>query len=188
MNNNIQKLLKYPQVVRLFLKYPNRNFTILEIAKETHIPYATTWRHIQRLDKSGLLSIEKIGEYNVCRLNKKSPLVEKIKAFLELELSPHRLAVEEFIKKAKKIRAIEKIILFGSVARGEEKLTSDVDIALIGRKDKNIDDKIIDITNEVLEKTRIKIVPILLTKKEVKKETPLSQELNKGEVLYERTE
>ncbi len=187
MNTTIQKLLKYPEVIRLFFKYPERTFTVLEIAKETKVPYATAWRYIQKLEQSGVIFIEKIGGYNACKLNKKSPLVNKLKKFLELELSPHKLAVRNFTKEAKKIKGIEKIILFGSVARGEEKLTSDVDIALIGKKNKTLENRVINVTNDILEKTRIKIVPILLNKKEAMERVRLTEELNEGEVLYERT-
>lgn len=188
MNTNIQKLLKYPAIIKLFFRYPDRNFTILEMSKETRIPYATAWRYVLKLEQSGVVFIEKIGGYNVCRLNKSSPLVKQMTVFLELELSPHRLAVKEFTREAKKIKDVEKVILFGSVARGDEKLTSDADIALVCKKEKNIENKIVDITALVLKKTRIKIVPILLTRKESKEKVQLTEELEKGEVLYERTE
>lgn len=187
MNTTIQKLVKYPAVIKIFFKYPKRNFTILEISKETNISYSTTWRYIQKLEKSGLLFIEKIGGYNICRLNRNSPLGNRLKEYLMLELSPHRLAVEEFTREMKKIKGIDKIILFGSVARKKEKLTSDVNVALIGKKNKTLENKVIDITDQVLEKTRINIVPILLTKKEIKEKTQLAEELDKGEILYERT-
>ncbi len=186
MDTTIQKLLKYPAVIKLFLKYSKRNFTVREISRETMMPYATTWRYIQKLEQSGIIFIEKIGGYNVCKLNRNSPLIDKLKEFLDLELSPHRLAAKEFTEHAKKIKGIEQIILFGSVAKGEEKLTSDVDIALIAKKDKRIENKIIVITKEILEKTQISIIPIILDKKEVKEKSQLAEELGKGEVLYER--
>lgn len=187
MNTIIQNILKYPAIIRLFFRYPERNFTILEISKKTNTSYATTWRYIQRLEQSGIIFIEKIGAYNVCKLNKNSPLAEKASKYLELELSPHRLAAKEFINEARKIINIEKAILFGSVAKGKEKLTSDVDIALICKKDKNLENRIVNIANKTLERTRIKIVPIMLSRKEAKEKVQLIKELDKGEILYERT-
>ena len=94
------------------------------------------------------------------------------------------MAANDFVEETKGVEGIEKIILFGSVARGEEKLTSDTDIAIIGKKDKNLENKITDIAGRVLEKTRIKVVPVLLTKKEVTGK--LAEELKAGEVLYEK--
>ena len=37
----------------------------------------------------------------------------------------------EFVGKLRKIKGILQIILFGSVAKGEDKATSDIDIAII---------------------------------------------------------
>ena len=188
MKTTIQKISKYPKIIKIFLDFPNRNFTPLELSKETKISYSTCWRYVQDLDKAGIINIEKIGEYNVCKLNKNSPLIGQLKKFLSLQLSPHMLAVKEFVKKVKGIKNIEKIILFGSVAEGKEKLGSDIDIAIfVDKMDKNIEDDITNISDKILERSNMKIIPMVLTENELKGNKQFTNELKKGVVLYERS-
>jgi predicted nucleotidyltransferase len=188
MKITVQKIIKYPEIVNLFLNYPDRNFTPLEISRITKTPYTTTWRYVQSLEKAGVIFIERIGEYNVCKLNKSSPLLEELKSFLKLELSPHWLAINEFLKKVKGLRHIQKIILFGSVAKGVEKLTSDIDIAvMVDKKDVKLEDKISDIVSDLAEKSKMVIVPLILSKNELKDNKQFTTELKKGKILYERS-
>lgn len=187
MKTTIQKILKYPKIIKMFLDFPNRNFTPLELSKKTEISYSTCWRYVQVLDEAGIIHVEKIGEYNVCRLNKNSPLIEQLKKFLRLQLSPHMLAIKEFIKQVKGLKNIEKIILFGSVAEGKERLGSDIDIAVfVDKKDNKIEDEITDISDKILEKSKMKIISILLTKNELRGNKQFADELKKGVILYER--
>ncbi|MFQ6052344.1 MAG: nucleotidyltransferase domain-containing protein [Candidatus Hydrothermarchaeota archaeon] len=98
------------------------------------------------------------------------------------------MAAKEFSKKVKKMKGVEKIILFGSVAKRKERLTSDVDIAvMVQRKNKDLEREITRITERILEKSRMKIVPIILTSKELEDNEQFSRELKEGEILYERT-
>lgn len=186
MKTTIQKLSRYPAILSLFIKHPDRNLTPMEISKITNISYPTTWRYVHDIEKAGIIFIEKIGEYNICRLNKKSPLIKEIKGLIELELSPHRLAVKEFIRHVKKLKETDKVIMFGSIARGEEKLTSDVDIALlVNNKTEELEKQISIIVEDVLEKTKMRVIPIILTKDE-KIDKQFAEELRKGQVLYAR--
>lgn len=185
VKTTIQKLTKYPAVLRLFLGYPNRNFTPLEISRITKISYATTWRFIHDLEMAGVITIEKIGGYNVCRLNQKSPIIGELRDFVELELSPHRLAVSRFVDRVKKLKHVEKVILFGSVAKGKEKLTSDVDVALLVGEKYRLEKKVVEVADEILGETKMKIIPMVLTQKELKENEQFASELAKGEVLYE---
>ncbi|MDI6888547.1 MAG: nucleotidyltransferase domain-containing protein [Methanocellales archaeon] len=188
MKTTIQKLTRYPVVLRLFFEYPDRNFTPLEISRITKLAYTTTWRFVHDLERAGVIGIEKIGGYNVCRLNQKSPIIDELKDFVELELSPHRLAVSKFVDRVKKLRHVKKVILFGSVAKGEETLTSDIDVALLVGEKYRLEKKIAEIADEILGETKMKIIPIVLTQKELKENEQFASELAKGEVLYERAE
>lgn len=131
MKTTVQKIIRYPKVIKLFFDYSDRNFTPLEISKTVKIPYATIWRYVQDLKKSGVIQTEKIGEYNVCRLNKNSPLINELKGFIKLQLSPHWLAINEFMSRIKNIHNVERMILFGCVSKNMERLGSDIDIAVI---------------------------------------------------------
>ncbi len=185
MNNVIQKA---SGLLRILLKYPEREFTILELSKEASVPYATSWRTVQSLSKQGIILTKTIGKSTVCKLNTKSPLLKEIKLLTGLELSPHRAALKEFVSKAKKLKAINNIILFGSVAKGTEKPSSDVDVALfVDKKTLNLESQVNEIVDFVLKTSRIKIVPLIFTEKELLKRPHFKKEIEKGELVYERS-
>ncbi len=187
MNTNVQKIIKYPEILRLFLKYPARKFTPLEISKISKVPYPTARRYILNLKLAGALDIERIGAYNVCRLNEASFLIPQIEKVVKSELSPHKLAVKEFVKQIKPIKQIKKAILFGSVSKGTEKLRSDVDIAVIVKKDSaSLEKKLIGIMDKILVSSRMRVMPITVTEDEEKEGTQFISELKKGVVIYER--
>ncbi|MEW5760368.1 MAG: nucleotidyltransferase domain-containing protein [Candidatus Thermoplasmatota archaeon] len=189
MNNIIQICITNRKIVELFLMYPGREFTINEMSKLSKTPYATTWRVTQKLDKAGLIFTKRIGHSIVCLLNKSSPFLNEVKKALRLKLTPHESAVDNFVKEIKKFDKVQKIILFGSVARGEAKLTSDIDIAVIvAKKDKNVENDVTRIVDKILTSAQMRIVALTLTQNEIKQNKQFAEELKKGKVLYERNE
>lgn len=189
MNNIIQKCITRRKILELFLKYPEREFTVNELSKLSSTSYATTWRFIQMLDKAGVIFTKTLGHSLVCKLNNDSPFLREIKKVLETKTSPQKAAIEGFINKVKKIEDIQKIVLFGSVSRDAENLTSDIDIAIfVERRNKRLEREINKISDGILEKSRMKIVPLILTRRELKKNKQFAKELERGVVLHERTE
>jgi predicted nucleotidyltransferase len=187
MNSIIQKVLKNREVVEILLKYPEREFTINELSRLAGVPYTRSWRFIKESDETGLVFLKKVGNYNVCRLNRGSPFTEDVVNALKTRSTPQKAVLKSLTSEMKKIKDIEKIVLFGSVARNMEKPGSDVDIALvINRMRTGLEKDITDAVSRVMEKSRIKIVPILLTKTEAGEKSQFSEEVRKGIVLYER--
>jgi predicted nucleotidyltransferase len=187
MKTTIQKYIKHKNVIRYLTKFPEREFTVLELAREVKTPYATTWRFVQLLDKTGIIFTKKIGNYTICILNKKSPYLAEIEKVLELAVSPQRSAFKKFLGEIKKIKEVSKIYLFGSVAEGKEKPQSDVDVAIItNKKTKEFEEKIHNIMGKTLEDSRIQIVPHVLTEKEFIEDKSFKKEVEKGELSYER--
>ena len=85
VNNNIQKLLKHPKLIRFLLDHPHRSFTPFELSKLTHISYPTVWRYVHHLRDFNVIIVERIGRYNICSLNRSSPIAAKLGSILELE-------------------------------------------------------------------------------------------------------
>ncbi len=180
MDNIIQK---HPNLAKVLLKFPDREFTILELSKESEVPYATSWRLVQSLEKFGIITTRKIGSSTVCKLNNRSPYLKNLKILVAE--TPHRAAFELFKDKIKHHQNIKKIYLFGSVAAGKERPGSDVDVAVIVRKHFAQFEKWINKTlTDVLKKTQINIVPLVFTRKTLPKH--FKKEIEKGELAYER--
>lgn len=176
MDNVIRK---HWSLVGILLKYPDREFTIRELARESGTPYATAWRLMQLLDSYGLIKTRKIGKATVCKLNKSSPYLKTIKQ------TPHRMAFELFKHKIQSHPNIKKIYLFGSVAAGKERPGSDVDVAIIVKKQfKKFEGWLNKAMADVLEKTQINIVPLVFTHKTMPKH--FKKEIEQGELTYAR--
>jgi len=108
--------------------------------------------------------------------------IAKRKAILERELNRYlRILIESYQP--------EKILLFGSVAKGEIREWSDLDLVII----KNTDSPFLDRIKEVMEllQPRIGVEILVYTPKEfeqLSRERPFvrNEIVNRGRVLYER--
>ncbi len=183
----LDRALRHSPVVNLFLKYPGREFTIREAAGEARAPYATTWRVVRDLVALGVLTSKRAGHSQIIRLNPGSYILEDLRRLRSLELSPHRGAARRFAERAGKLRGVARVLLFGSVARGLERTTSDVDVAVVvDRRGPGIAERVREIAADVQEESRVAVVPILLSLREAASDGQLARDVRAGEVLYER--
>jgi predicted nucleotidyltransferase len=186
MNNIIRDIIPRKTILELFIKYPYREFTINEISHTSKTSYATTWRFVQKLDKAGIILTKTVGHSTVCKLNESSPFLKELERTLS-KLTPQKAVIDDFVNKIKKVGGIKKVILFGSVARDQEKLTSDIDIAVImKRKEERIENEVNNIVDHILQKSKMTIIPIFLTEREMKENKQFEEEVKKGKMLYER--
>jgi predicted nucleotidyltransferase len=87
-------------------------------------------------------------------------------------MSRHREAFEDFAERAQEElgESLEKLVLYGSVARGEERENSDVDILIVLDEDsRKLKEKALDLAYELTLKHEIHVSPILLSKEEFEK-------------------
>ncbi len=60
MDSFVQKIMKYKDVVRIFLQNPEKRYTPLELSRISQIPYASVWRLIQKLKAKKVILVERI--------------------------------------------------------------------------------------------------------------------------------
>ena len=113
-------------------RFPDRLFTINELAKIAGIPFATTWRTINEWEKAGAVETLAIGKARAVKLREGSMLKNLSKLF-SME-SPQKLSLKTLKRLLVQNKEIKEAYVFGSVARREEKLESDIDIALLAKK------------------------------------------------------
>lgn len=187
MNNTIQEWITKRMLLETLLKYPHRQFTVNELSRISKIPYATAWRFVKKLDVAGVVLCSRIGQSYSCRLNLESPLMPEIKKLLEIKTSPQHAVLEQFVTEVKRLQGIDKIILFGSVAKKQERPTSDVDVAIIsGKRNRKLENKVTEIVDDLTRKSKVVIVPLVLTLKELEENKQFKEEVEKGRILYVR--
>lgn len=118
-NNKVMMLLEY------FMQISPKEISQSEIIEKTDITKTTAVKWLSKLVELDFLSLRKIGVTNLYALNNKNIIVKQLKTLKTL-----------FILKPIKVQDSE-IYLYGSSARGENDLFSDIDILIISQKKQN---------------------------------------------------
>lgn len=105
-----------------------------EIAKELDVSPTAVANAVTKLERSSLVKRERNKTINFISLNRESEnaaTLKRVENLKSLYVSGLSAFLEESLPGT-------TIILFGSYARGEDTITSDIDIAVIGRKEKMV--------------------------------------------------
>ena len=169
-------------LLKAFFEIPDREYYTRQLASMYHISVGTLHRELQKLNTSGILKARKIGNIKLFSLNKQNPIYEEIKNIIY-----KTEGVIKFIKDAiSDIKGIKVAFIYGSLAKGDERQDSDVDIFLIGD---NIDENELVIRISSLEKKLFKEVNYTRYseseyKKEKKKRNSFILEVIKGKKIF----
>jgi len=166
------------KALRYLVNY-KQEMSIRELSREIGLVPANLSVILKELEAERVLRSKKFGKTIVFSLNQDNYLTSEIIVPL---FKKERLIREELGKIiVKNIKfPYESIILFGSVARGDSKTYSDVDLAIIirdsGRSD-DIEDQILNINPTVSRLFGNSISPVVMKKAE------FSKKFNRGDKL-----
>ena len=152
------------------------SFFSAQVAEKNFLSKGGTNQILRDMARRGLLLSEKKGRMIFYRVDSASPLARQFKVLRNVA------AADEIIKKAKTWS--ERIILFGSCARGEDTTESDIDILIVTR-DKDAPAKLVP---SAKSGRRIQLVvksPQEYVALEAK-EPIFFQEVQRGIVLWEK--
>ena len=117
------------RVLALIFGHPERSFYTSEIVRNVSSGTGAVERELQRLQRSGLVSIERIGNQKHYRANHRSPVFEELQSLVVKTVAltePLRKSLEPYLDK------IKVAFVFGSVAKGTDTAHSDIDLIVIG--------------------------------------------------------
>ncbi len=184
---SLYRFVKHRPVLKILLKDTQRRFTTRALATESGTPYATTWRVVDDLRSLGVISSEKVGSSQYLSVNRASPLVSELQRLQTFELTPHRTAAQEFVKRIAGLSQVRRVVLFGSAAEGRAGINSDVDIAVIvNRRNKALETEIYGVVADVQDRTGMSVTPTFVTSSEARTRKAFTENLKKGEVLFAR--
>jgi predicted nucleotidyltransferase len=117
------------RVLALIFGHPERSFYTSEIIRDVHSGTGAVERELTRLERSGLVFVERIGNQKHYRANHASPIFEELKS-----LVIKTVGLAEPIRKALESHAdrINTAFVYGSVAKGTDTAQSDIDLMVIG--------------------------------------------------------
>ncbi len=134
------------QVTHLNLKivhelFINKGITIKKLAENIKTDYKNTYNAVDFLFKEGMIKKEKIGNYNICRLNyDNEKLIEylkwhnfiiKINDFKKMHNIEYQIIRDTTNELKEKVTPFFICLIFGSYAKNEEKKESDIDILFL---------------------------------------------------------
>jgi predicted nucleotidyltransferase len=116
------------RVLALFFGQPDRTFFKRELIQRAGSGSGAVQRELGRLVESGLVTVTMIGSQKHYQANRAAPIFEDLRAIVTKTVAvvdPLRVALKPLAKQ------IHLAVVYGSVAKGEARAGSDVDLLVV---------------------------------------------------------
>lgn len=158
-----------------------------ELASVVGVSHMTANRLMKELGALNLVSVRRVGNANVWIANRNSFAYRTLsKAVRELSKIPQPLEdLKETIKKQMPSNLVDRVVLFGSIAQGQEEEMSDIDLFVLVKSDearREIQVYLDTLSSDCLSLYGNRLAPYVLTKSELKEKRNLAllKEIEKG--------
>lgn len=117
------------QVLGLLLLHPDESFHLREIARATNTQPGTLRRELAQLADAGVLSREKVGNLVRYKADPACPIYDELRGILKKTAGVADVLREGLASLSDKISVA---FVYGSVASGAERRSSDIDVMVVG--------------------------------------------------------
>lgn len=155
-------------LLRTMINYQGKIFTIRGLAKEAKVTPNEAALNIHDLERFGIVKIQPVGRAYQLDLNMKSYILDKIIGPI---IKHEKNTFSELLDLLKKYLDTKKIVsaaIFGSAAKGQEKIDSDIDLLVISNDHDHAITQISQASEQVFSIFHGSISPITFTEKEFK--------------------
>jgi predicted nucleotidyltransferase len=154
------------RVLALIFSHPERSFHASEIVRSVRSGVGAVQRELSKLERSGLVSVERIGNRKHYQANQAAPIFEELRGLVE-----KTVGLAEPIRKSFEPHAgaIKSAFVYGSVAKGADTADSDIDLIVIG-DDLNYSD-LYTAAQNAESKLRRKVHPLFLSPEDWQRKT-----------------
>lgn len=115
------------RVAEVFYKYPDKEFSLSDLSKESRVAKTNIGDVLKILEKSGFIQIEKLAKIWRIKANLSNQYYLKSKIVYNINFVYQSGLIELLVNMYNNPKAI---ILFGSFRKGEDTSNSDIDIAI----------------------------------------------------------
>ena len=143
---------------------PERSYHLNELLRLTNLGSASLQRELGKLAEAGLVNSEKVGNLRRFQANKDSPVFDELVALTRKTLGAQPLLQEALAPMQERL---EQAFIYGSVAKGTDTASSDIDVMVVGN-DLLLGD-VLKLLLPVESKLGRKISPTLYTQAEFKR-------------------
>jgi predicted nucleotidyltransferase len=116
------------KVLSLFMLNAGNEYYLREIAQKTSLAIRSVQRTVEDLTEIGILQREKRGNSVYFRLRDDVPILSELKTIFLKTVGLGALLRQMLAEQ----KGIQIAFIYGSVAKGEEEASSDIDVAIIG--------------------------------------------------------
>jgi predicted nucleotidyltransferase len=166
-------------LARLFLFEPTGE-SLAELARQLRADPATVQREVERLERYGVLTSDRVGRTRVVRVDPDSPVYPELRALVLKALGPAPLLA----RKLADVEGIRGAYIFGSWARrstGEPgPLPRDVDLLVVGEADPNA---VYAAVREVEAGLGVEINPVVVSDEEWRHPLGLLERVKQGPLV-----
>jgi predicted nucleotidyltransferase len=152
------------RVFRRLFGQPERSYHLNELLRLTNLGSASLQRELGKLAEAGLVNSEKVGNLRRFQANKDSPVFDELVALTRKTLGAQPLLQEALAPMQERL---EQAFIYGSVAKGTDTASSDIDVMVVGN-DLLLGD-VLKLLLPVESKLGRKISPTLYTPAEFKR-------------------
>lgn len=117
------------RVLALIFSHPQRSFYTSEIVRNVQSGVGAVERELSKLKRSGLVSVQRIGNQTHYQANAEAPIFEELRGLVEKTVGlaePIRKSFEPYGD------MIKSAFVYGSIAKGTDTAESDIDLMVIG--------------------------------------------------------
>lgn len=118
------------RVFRWVFGQPERSYHLNELRRLTGLGSASLQRELGKLAAAGLVRSEKVGNLRMFQANTDSPVYEELTGLTRKTLGAQPQLQEALAPMQGKL---DLAFIYGSVAKGTDTATSDVDVLLVGK-------------------------------------------------------
>ena len=146
------------QILALLLLRPDESFYVREIGRLTGVPAGSLHRELKLLSDAGLLLRSVTGNQVRYQVDRACPIQEELAGIFRKTAGLADVLREALAPIAGKIRLA---FIFGSVAQGKERATSDVDVVVVGSASFAA---VVEALSQAGERLRRDVNPVVMTK------------------------
>ena len=151
-------------VLKTLLRYKGKIFTVRELARTCGFSHPEVSSVLKKLESSGIVKLQPVGRAYQITLNEESYI---LKSVIEPLFAAEEETVNSLISTIKPVFRNKKIIsvaIFGSVAKGLEKKTSDVDVLIIAEDKEIANECVAEASNITSSKFGTALSPLIMDK------------------------
>lgn len=153
-------------ILRSLYKFKGKIFTVRGLANSANVSVNETALTVGQLEKFGLIRIQPVGRAHQVSLNEKSYILNKILEPIFIEESKTLDELILVLRKYLTTKTIFTAAIFGSVAKGEEKEDSDIDLLVVSDDFDHAIEVVASASEDISEVFHARVSPIIFSKKE----------------------